>query len=94
MIQWTIVPVLALVGSLAACQTAQTDAADTCQAKQLDIFVGGLSATEVRVNIANRVGARPVRYYTEDNPLTMDHNPERLNVELGKNTRIKRFWCG
>ena len=91
---WTPLAVLALAGSLAACQTAQTQGGDTCRAKQLDIFLGGLSATEVRVNIGNRVGARPVRYYTEGDPLTMDHNPERLNVELGKDTRIKRFWCG
>jgi len=91
---WTLLPVLALAGGLAACQTAKSDADDTCNARQLDIFLNGLSATEVRVSIANRVGSRPVRYYTEGDPLTMDHNPQRLNVELGKDTRIKRFWCG
>lgn len=86
--------VLALAGGLSACQTAQSDPDDSCGAKQMDIFVDGLSATEVRLQIANRAGNRPVRYYTEGDPITMDHNPQRLNVELGKDTRIKRFWCG
>jgi hypothetical protein len=94
MTQWKVLAVLGLVGGLAACQTARSDPDDTCGAKQMDIFVNGLSATEVRMNIANRAGNRPVRYYTEGDPLTMDHNPQRLNVELGKDTRIKRFWCG
>lgn len=86
--------VLALAGGLAACRTSKSDGAYTCGAKQMDIFVNGLSATEVRMNIANRAGNRPVRFYSEGDPLTMDHNPQRLNVELGKDMRIKRFWCG
>jgi hypothetical protein len=90
----TILIAVVLAGGLAACQTAQADPDDTCRARQLDIFLNGLSATEVKVNIANRVGNRPIRYYTEGDPLTMDHNPQRLNVELGKDSRIKRFWCG
>jgi hypothetical protein len=94
MTQWKFLAVLALAGGLAACQTGKSDGADTCDAKQLDIFLNGLSATEVRMSISNRAGDRPVRYYTEGDPLTMDHNPQRLNVELGKDTRIKRFWCG
>ncbi len=85
---------LALAGGLAACQTSTVDAADTCNARQLDIYLNALSATEVKVTIANRVGSRPIRYYTEGDPITMDHNPQRLNVELGKDTRINRFWCG
>ena len=92
--QWTILAVLALAGSLAACQTSKADSADTCNARQLDIYLNALSATEVKVTIANRVGSRPIRYYTEGDPITMDHNPQRLNVELGKDTRINRFWCG
>ena len=94
MTQRKFLAVLARAGGLAACQTAGPETGDTCDAKQLDIFLNGLSATEVRMNIANRAGDRPIRYYTEGDPLTMDHNPQRLNVELGKDTRIKRFWCG
>lgn len=91
--QWNVVALLALASGLAACQTV--DSGETsCRSRQLDIFLGGLSATEVRMQIANRVGVRPVRYYTEGDALTMDNNPERLNVELGKDSRIKRFWCG
>ncbi len=92
--QLAILAVLALAGGLAACQTSRADPADTCNGQQLDIYLNALSATEVRVTIANRVGNRPIRYYTEGDPITMDHNPQRLNVELGKDTRIKRFWCG
>ena len=91
---WTIFAAVVLASSLAACQTGQSDPADTCRAGQLVIFLNGLSATEVKVLIANRVGNRPIRYYTEGDPITMDHNPQRLNVELGKDTRINRFWCG
>ena len=38
--------------------------------------------------------AQTLRWSSQGDPLTMDHNPQRLNVELGKDTRITRFWCG
>ena len=41
-----------------------------------------------------RVGNRPIRYYTVGDAITMDFNPARLNVVLGKDGRIQRLRCG
>ena len=49
---------------------------------------------EVKAQIAARVGERPIRYYGPDDAITMDFSPGRLNVELGKDGRIKLFRCG
>lgn len=37
---------------------------------------------------------RPLRIYTVDSPITMDHRPDRLNIVTDRNGRIVRVNCG
>jgi len=53
-----------------------------------------LPTNDVKAEIAATVGERPIRYYTQGDPITMDFSAARLNVELGEDGRIKVFRCG
>lgn len=75
--------------------TAATPAdADTCGASKLDRWLNVLPTDDVKAEIAETVGERPIRYYTQGDPITMDFSEARLNVELGPDGRIKLFRCG
>jgi len=65
-----------------------------CGADKLGRWLNVLPTDDVKAEIAERVGERPIRYYTQGDPITMDFSPARLNVELGEDGRIKRFRCG
>ena len=65
-----------------------------CGADGLDRWLDVLPTDEVKADITARVGHRPIRYYTQGDPVTLDFIPSRLNVELGKDGRIKLFRCG
>jgi hypothetical protein len=57
-------------------------------------WLNALPSADVKAAIADAVGERRIRYYTEGDPITMDYSEERLNVVLGKDGRIKEFRCG
>jgi len=67
---------------------------DACGAGKLGRWLNLLPTATVKDEIAEAVGARPIRYYTQGDPITMDYSEARLNVELGPDGRIKRFRCG
>jgi hypothetical protein len=75
--------------------SAQAMARDTaCGADQLGRWLNALPTEQVKAAIAAAVGERPIRYYTQGDPITMDFSEARLNVEFGKDGRIKLFRCG
>lgn len=37
---------------------------------------------------------RPLRILPPDSAMTMDHRPDRLNVDVDKDGVIVRIWCG
>src|SRR5688572_18591277 len=65
-----------------------------CGADKLDRWLNVLPTDDVKAEIAATVGERPIRYYGQGDPITMDFSPARLNVELGADGRIKLFRCG
>jgi hypothetical protein len=65
-----------------------------CGADKLGRWLNALPTGEVKAEIARAVRERPIRYYAQGDPITMDFSPARLNVELGKDGRIKLFRCG
>ena len=73
-----------------------TDADDSdCGAdKVAPRWLNALPTDDVKQEIVATVGERPIRYYAQGDPITMDFNPARLNVELGEDGRIKVFRCG
>jgi hypothetical protein len=85
-------------------ETPPTDAApaatgagtseSTCGADKLGRWLNVLPSEDMKAEIAAAVGERPIRYYTQGDPITMDFSEARLNVELGVDGRIKLFRCG
>lgn len=74
---------------------ASDEAPDSgCGADKLDRWLNALPTDDVKAAISETVGERPIRYYTQGDPITMDFSPARLNVELGEDGRIKLFRCG
>jgi hypothetical protein len=68
---------------------------DSCGADKVsERWLNSLPTADVKSAIAKAVGERPIRYYGEGDAITMDFSPQRLNVELGKDGRIKLFRCG
>jgi hypothetical protein len=65
-----------------------------CGADKLARWLNALPTDDVKREIAAAVGERPIRYYGQGDPITMDFSPARLNVELGEDGRIKLFRCG
>ena len=79
----------------AADATVETRADDsTCGADKLGRWLNVLPSEDMKAEIAAAVGERPIRYYTQGDPITMDFSAARLNVELGTDGRIKLFRCG
>jgi hypothetical protein len=68
--------------------------ATDCGAEKVGKWLNALPTAEVKADIANLVGERAIRYYTQGDAVTMDFSPTRLNVELGADGRIKLFRCG
>jgi hypothetical protein len=68
--------------------------ATDCGAEKVGKWLNTLPTADVKADIARTVGERPIRYYTQGDPVTMDFSPARLNVELGADGRIKLFRCG
>ena len=66
----------------------QQPAADACGATEL-AFVVGMSATDV--DFGTRTA---VRIIAPDTAVTMDHSPERLNVNTDKSGKITSLSCG
>ena len=71
------------------------EAADSgCGADKLGRWLNVLPTDDVKAEIAATVGKRAIRYYGQGDPITLDFSPQRLNVELGEDGRIKLFRCG
>jgi hypothetical protein len=85
-------PFLALLPfALAAClsQEQPKEIEDACGAGELQHFVGqSLAAFDAKLVKA------PLRVIYPDSPVTMDYNPERLNVMVSKFGVIESLTCG
>ncbi|MCW1931190.1 I78 family peptidase inhibitor [Pararhodobacter zhoushanensis] len=66
-----------------------TDPSDTCGANSLQHFVGSVAPQPFPA-------PGPVRVIGQGDPVTMDHNPQRLNVTVDRETRrrVVSLSCG
>lgn len=66
---------------------------DQCGASKLGRYLGKHPSD--RTLAAIRALAKPaqVRITRPGQPVTMDYRPDRLNIDIGENGRIKRFHC-
>ena len=71
---------------LAACETTQTQ--NTCGADDYGSLVGQpLAAVTLPADLNARI-------IGPDTAVTMDHRPERLNIEVDGRGTIERLYCG
>ncbi|MEB8387177.1 I78 family peptidase inhibitor [Rhodobacteraceae bacterium KMM 6894] len=79
--------------TLAACQpedaTMKQPDTDSCGAATLSARIG-TPAKDYDFANANR----PHRIIPPNSAVTMDHRPDRLNVDLDEQGVITRLWCG
>lgn len=68
--------------------------ADTCGAGQVKGWISAQPTRDIKAQIAKTVGDRPIRYFADGDPVTMDFSEARLNVVLGASGRIAQFRCG
>lgn len=86
--------VVFMVGTLAlaACKTAETpppDKTENCGAEALQHLVGQPQAA-----LEDETISAPTRILPPGAMRTMDHRPERLNVDTDDTGTIQRLWCG
>ena len=76
---------------LTACRLDEPDATqtDTCGATGYAALIGTPQADHDFSN-----AFRPHRIIPPKSAITMDYNPERLNVDVTPDGVITRFWCG
>lgn len=88
-------PVIALLTSLSACAMAETgvDGTDAragdCGAEALQHLVGQPQAV-----LAERRLPAPTRLIGPDTAVTMDHNPDRLNIRYDEGGILREIYCG
>lgn len=69
-------------------------APDTCSLALTARFVGARNVAEVRSAILQVAHLHPVRWIGPGQAITLDHNPQRLNVIVDEHGRIAVMRCG
>jgi hypothetical protein len=65
-----------------------------CGADKLADYVNQLPSSEAMSRIRAAVGHDRIRTIRPGDAVTMDFRPDRLNIEIGEDGRIKLFRCG
>ena len=84
--------ILALIALTACTEIAPNPPAtgeQTCGA-DLDSALIGQSADV----LAAMIFPAPMRIIKPGMAITMDYNPDRLNIDIDKHNKISRVWCG
>lgn len=68
--------------------------ADECGADKLGSFLNQLPTTDAIDGIREAVGHDRIRTINPGDVVTMDLRPDRLNIEIGEDGRIKLLRCG
>ncbi|WP_185928724.1 I78 family peptidase inhibitor [Sphingomonas sp. IC081] len=90
--------------ALSACTTGNATVAEAtppappsmapgCGADQLGAYIGQPASDEVIAAITQWRGDKPMRVLRPGQPMTMDFRPDRLNVQIGEDGKIKGFNC-
>lgn len=69
-------------------------AADECGAGKLGSYLNQLPTGEAMAKIKAIVGHDRIRTINPGDAVTMDYRPDRLNIEIGNDGRIKQLRCG
>jgi hypothetical protein len=80
--------------SAAAPQPSVTPAAEPCGADRLGDYLNLLPTSDAMDKIRDTVGHDRIRAINPGDVVTQDLRPDRLNIEIGVDGRIKHFRCG
>jgi hypothetical protein len=75
-------------------QPSPEPAADECGADKLGEYLNLLPTSDAMDKIRAAVGHDRIRTINPGDAVTMDLRPDRLNIEVGVDGRIKLFRCG
>jgi hypothetical protein len=75
-------------------QPSPEPAADECEADKLGDYLNLLPTSDAMARIRAAVGHNRIRTINPGDAVTMDLRPDRLNIEVGVDGRIKLFRCG
>jgi hypothetical protein len=86
--------VLPLCTALALPLRAEPAPTDTCSLALTARFIGARAVGEVRNAVQQVAQPHPVRWIAPGQAITIDQNPERLNVITDETGRIAVMRCG
>lgn len=92
--------VVAILMSLSACAAGNSEriAIDqvgaACDDRALGSFVGQAPTQETALKLMGFSRSRTLRWVPFGGAVTMDHNPQRLTVQLDRQNRIESARCG
>lgn len=94
-----VLPIAVLLGSVVACTTmpppdADTGATGPCNADNASWAVGQAATPEVVERARAGSNSRDVRVIEPGQAVTMDHRPDRLNIDVNERGAITGLRCG
>lgn len=78
----------------ASSSPAVTPEGDECGASKLGKYLNQLPTTDAMDGIRDTIGHDRIRAINPGDMVTQDFRPDRLNIEIGEDGRIKHFRCG
>lgn len=90
---------LALLAALAGCSALDTPppaapAAHDCSAEAVPGLLGKPASAERVEQARQQSGAKRVRVLAPADAVTLDYNPQRLNIDIDEAGLIRRLSCG
>ena len=90
-----LLPTLLVAFLASACAQQQpASAPGTCQAQPAQFAIGYTFTDAVVEEVQRRSGAKVARVLRPDMAITLEFNPERVNIEVGADNRVASVRCG
>ncbi|GEN98810.1 hypothetical protein NSE01_06430 [Novosphingobium sediminis] len=90
----TALVLLPLYAAVGVPLKAQTTTTDTCSLSLTARFIGARAVPQVRGTVRQVARPHPVRWIVPGQPITLDQDPQRLNVIIDDDGRITVMRCG
>ena len=87
--RFTILALIALTACTEVAPNPPTTGEQTCGADPDSALIG--QSADV---LAAMIFPAPMRIIKPGMAITMDYNPDRLNIDIDKHNKISRVWCG
>lgn len=89
-----VVTALAIAGCGHRSRPARGADPSVCDIRRLKVLVGRPGSAVAASEALRLSGARTIRWVPPGSAVTMDYRPDRLNVVLSGDKKVRRFTCG